>query len=203
MLEQSNAAVLEPTSTSLLSRARADDQEAWRQLVNLYGPLVYEWCRSFDVSPEDALDVGQEVFRAVADNLHEFRKDRPHDSFRAWLWTITRNKVSDYFRRRPRQPAAQGGSQAMRMLAQIPDRPPEASDTGDWRRWELTLYYRAMQWVRASVEPRTWNAFWEVAVIGRAPAEVALDLGMSLSAVYNANYRVRHAVRQEFVELLE
>jgi RNA polymerase sigma-70 factor (ECF subfamily) len=91
----------------------------------------------------------------------------------------------------------------MALLAQIPDRPPATSDPDSRHHHQPGLSRRAMEWGRASVEPRTWAAFWQVAVDGRAPAAVAFDLGMSLRAVYEANFRVRRGIRQELTEVLD
>ena len=82
---QSAAAEQSSVASSLLLRLRADDPAAWRGLLHLYGPLVYRWCRRAGVGPEDARDVGQEVFRTVARKLADFRRDRAGDSFRGWL----------------------------------------------------------------------------------------------------------------------
>src|SRR5262249_38820643 len=53
------------TSRSLLERIKANDAAAWDQLVTLYGPLVFHWCRSWDLQDQDTADVCQEVFQAV------------------------------------------------------------------------------------------------------------------------------------------
>ena len=98
------------TSTSLLDRVKAGEAEAWERLADLYGPLVYGWCRQSGLQAEDAADVGQEVFGAVLARVERFRRDRPGDSFRGWLWTITRNKIRDHFRRRSGKAQAQGGT---------------------------------------------------------------------------------------------
>src|ERR1043166_3893337 len=87
------------TSPSLLLRVQANDQIAWTRLVDLYAPLVYHWCRRAQLGPEDTGDVFQETFRAVSQHIHAFRRDRPGDSFRGWLRTITQNKIRDHFRR--------------------------------------------------------------------------------------------------------
>src|SRR5690348_766247 len=41
-------------------------------------------------------------------------------TFRGWLGAITRNKLCDFYERRQRQPAAQGGSDVHRLLQEIP-----------------------------------------------------------------------------------
>jgi DNA-directed RNA polymerase specialized sigma24 family protein len=78
-----------------LGRARAGQQEAWQRLVDLYGPVVYRWCRGWGLGQEDAADVVQEVFVAVSSHIKEFHRDRPEDTFGGWLRTIAHNKVRD------------------------------------------------------------------------------------------------------------
>ena len=85
-------------SDSLLQRVKGRDEEGWRRLTDLYGPLVYGWCRRKGLSAEDAADVVQETFSAVYGGIGRFRRDRPGDSFLAWLRSIARNKIRDRFR---------------------------------------------------------------------------------------------------------
>src|SRR5262249_43802230 len=88
------------TSLTLLDWVRKQDPAAWRRLVNLYSPLVMNWCRRrYGLQSADAEDVGQEVFRAVAEKIRDFRRDRPGDSFRAWLRRITHSKAIDELRK--------------------------------------------------------------------------------------------------------
>lgn len=200
---QSDPGASGSTSTSLLERVKARDPEAWRRLVELYGPLVYGWCRHSGIQAEDAADVAQEAFTAVATHVAEFRRDRPGDSFRGWLWTITRNKIRDHFRRRKSEAHAQGGTSAQQRLAQLPEQPPDTSGTDPGSPVESSLEGRAMEIVRAGVEGRTWQAFWRVTVDGQAPADVARELGVSVQAVYDAKYRVRRRIRQELGDLMD
>ncbi len=191
------------TSTSLLGRAKAGEGQAWHRLVDLYTPLIYEWCRRQGLQAEDASDVGQEVFVAVARSIDGFRRDRPNDSFRGWLWTITRNKIRDHFRNRKGQPDAQGGTDAQRRLAEVPEQPPDASHSSLPGKAGDSLQQRAVELVHASVEERTWQAFWRVAVEGEEVAAVARELGISVQAVYDAKYRIRRKIRQELDGLIE
>ena len=81
------------TSRSLLLRVRANDQEAWRRLVDLYSPLVAHWCRQWGASADDLADLVQEVFAAVSPGLATYRPDRPGATFRGWLRGVARNKL--------------------------------------------------------------------------------------------------------------
>jgi RNA polymerase sigma-70 factor, ECF subfamily len=193
----------ESTSTSLLGRAKAGEDQAWHRLVDLYTPLIYEWCRRHGLRAEDANDVAQEVFVAVARSIEGFRRDRPNDSFRGWLWTITRNKIRDHFRNRKGQPDAQGGTDAQMRWAEVPEQPPDASHSSLPGGAGDSLERRAVELVHASVEERTWQAFWRVAVEGKEVAAVARELGISVQAVYDAKYRIRRRIRQELDGLIE
>jgi RNA polymerase sigma-70 factor (ECF subfamily) len=190
------------TARSLLDRARARDQGAWERMVELYAPLVLHWCRGSGLRDDDAADVFQEVFQAVAAHLSAFRRDRSGDTFRGWLRTITRNKVNDHFRRCEREPAGVGGSEANEMLAQVPEALlPEESAPPDEA--EGVWLHRALEMIRGDFEARTWEAFWQTAVEGRAAADVAADLAMTPGAVRVAKSRVLHRLRADLGELLE
>ena len=190
------------TSSSLLERVKAHDEAAWRQLVGLYGPLVLYWCRSAGVLPADCVDVCQEVFRAVAGSIGDFRRDPALGTFRGWLRTITRSKVASHFRRQNRQPAALGGSDAQEQFFAIPAADtattPEASD-----REKAIVVRQALDLIRPEFEERTWQAFWRATVESQASAVVADALGMSAGAVRQAKSRVLHRLRVQLHELLE
>lgn len=190
------------TRSSLLERARARDPEAWRRLIELYGPLVFHWCRQYQLSPEDRADIFQEVFQAVATHLHNFRKDRPGSTFRGWLLVITSNKVRDDFRKQGRQPQAAGGSDANRRLAEVPDAELEPT-VGSAPGQEAGVFHRALELIRADFEDTTWQAFWRLVVDGQAPADIAADLKISANAVYKAKARVLRRLREELGELFE
>jgi RNA polymerase sigma-70 factor (ECF subfamily) len=187
-----------PTSRSLLERVRGRDEDAWNRLMGLYAPLVSAWCGHWGVRGQDADDVAQEVFQAVARHLDTFRRDRPGDTFRGCLRAITRNKLLDYFRRRETEPAAQGGSDAHRQLQQVADQelPADSDDQLGG------LYRRALELVRGEFEGRTWEAFWRAAVDGQAVAVVAADLGVTPAAVRKAKSRVLHRLREEIGDLI-
>jgi RNA polymerase sigma-70 factor (ECF subfamily) len=190
-------------SSGLLGRVKARQPEAWRQLVRLFGPVVYGWCRHSGLQPADAGDVTQETFRAVMTGVQNFRRDRPGDSFRGWLWTITRSKVQDHFRRRQGRPAAEGGTDAQQQMQQIPDHPPESSTTRPSASVGSSPAHRGLEQVRAEFEDRTWQAFWRTAVDQQPATAVADELGMTPAAVYKAKSRIMRRIRQELGDLLE
>ena len=191
------------TSSSLLLRVKAHDDEAWRRLVRLYGPLVFYWCAESSLQEVDRADVFQEVFQSLAANIGNFRRDRPGDTFRGWLRTIVRNKVRDHFRKAKGEPVAKGGSDAHRWLQEIPETEfrdaapsPETDET-------TQLYRRALELVRTEFEDRTWQAFWRTAIDQQRPKDVAAELQMSVDAVRQAKSRVLRRLRNEFGDLID
>lgn len=185
------------TSRSLIQRAIGECPLAWERLSLLYTPLVYAWCRQAGLQPHDAADVVQEVFRALLRGLKQFRRDRPGDSFRGWLWTITRHKILDHRRAGQRQPQAAGGSSAQRQLGELPDRAPEEQDPTQVAAVRSELARRAMELMRQDFEDRTWQAFWLTAVEEKTASQAAEALGLSPAAVYMAKSRVLRRLREE------
>jgi RNA polymerase sigma-70 factor, ECF subfamily len=195
------------TSRSLLNEARLADAAAWERLVTLYAPLVASWCRRWGVRQQDIVDVLQEVFSAVAAHLHRFRKDRPGDTFRGWLMTISRNKTLDYFQRKNREPAAIGGTEASLRLQEIRDPsdqelPSPLTDGKDDLVFNDVLL-RALESIRGEFHERTWQAFWKVVIDGRTAADVAADLAMKPGTVRVSKSRVLLRLRRELGDISE
>jgi RNA polymerase sigma-70 factor, ECF subfamily len=192
-----------PTSLTLLERLRANEGDAWQVMVRLYTPLVYHWCARGGVRGADADDVLQEVFRAAAGHLGNFRRDRPGDSFRGWLRGITRNMVLAHFRRAGRQPQAHGGTAAFLKLQDVADAPAPPPADADPAAELDGLRRRALELVRSEFEDRTWRAFWRTAIEGYSPVDVAADLGVTPAAVRMAKSRVLRRLKEEFGDLID
>jgi RNA polymerase sigma-70 factor, ECF subfamily len=192
------------TSTGLLYRAVQRQPDAWDNLVSLYGPLVYRWCRRWGLQAKDAENVGQEVFLRVLQGLPAFRHDRPGDSFRAWLRRIARNCYLDHVQRQQRTALGIGGSESLKRIEQIPDdhandEDPEATDRED----QAVLYQQAVQLIRREYTQRDWTIFERVVIRGDSPAVVATEMQVSANVVYLIKSRVLHRLREEFAELIE
>ena len=190
------------TRPSLLVRIRdAADREAWRQFVDLYAPLVYRFARRRGLQDADAADLAQDVLHAVARSSERLEYDPRKGSFRGWLFTVARNKLHTFLRRRERQ---------RRRTADVPvDRlaeEPAAPESEEEALWEQEYQQRLFDWaaeqVRGHFQNRTWQAFWRTAVEGRSPREVAEALGLSVGAVYIAKSRVLARLKEQ-VQLMQ
>jgi RNA polymerase sigma-70 factor (ECF subfamily) len=189
------------TSLTLLARLRDDDPDAWSLMVRLYTPLVRRWGERGGVRGADLEDLSQEVFRAAAGGLKNFHRDRPGDSFRGWLYGITRNFLLKHFERHKQSPQAAGGTDAYRRLQEVPLPAEETADevSGD----KHALYRRALELMKDKFEDKTWQAFWLTVIDGLSPEEVAGRLGVSAAAVRKYKSRVLHCLRSELGDLLD
>jgi RNA polymerase sigma-70 factor (ECF subfamily) len=191
------------TSLTLLERVKSRDSAAWQRLVELYGPLVFSWCRRSGLPAEDCQDVIQEIFAAVAANLGRFRRERPGDTFRGWVRVIARNQIRLHFRRQAHRPKAVGGTTAQIRIQELPAEPfdelDDASDACEHHR----LMCRGVELIRCEFEEHTWQAFWLTAVEQRSSAEVCQQLQMTSGAVRQARYKVLRRLRTELGDLLE
>lgn len=181
-------------STGLLAGLRAQEAQQWRRMSSIYAPLVYQWCRKAGAGG-DADDIVQEVFRTVVRRIGEFRIDRPGDTFRGWLYTITRHKLGDYFRRCATQPDVVGGSDFLQKLHAV----PEEADVDSAINSEGLggACHRALALIRVEFQDVTWQAFWRAVVDEQPAADIATALGISVNSVYLAKSRVLRRLREE------
>jgi RNA polymerase sigma-70 factor (ECF subfamily) len=187
---------MDRTSISLLERLRQpEDRAAWDRFVALYTPLLYSWACRFGLPAEDAADLVQEVFVILLEKMPAFCY-APGKSFRAWLYTVTANKGHD--QRRRRAAAGRQGDSAPLAELTVPD-PAEAALEEEYRCY---LARRALELMQAEFQPVTWQACWEIVVNERPAADVATELGLTLSAVYTAKSRVLRRLRQHLDGLL-
>ena len=184
-----------PTRASLLVRLRdRHDAAAWREFVDLYGPVVYGYARKQGLQDADAADLCQEVFRAFAGAASRFVYDPRRGAFRNWLFTIVRRKLATWRQaQRSRHADADAGANG-HILEQCP-----AADDSE-AAWEAAWRQQVFQWAcaeaRRHVSDVTWQAFWRTAMDGAPGKQVAAELGLSVAAVYLARSRVAARLRE-------
>lgn len=189
------------TSLSLLSRMRTAENSAWERFIDLYGPVLYDYCRRRGLDCGTSQDLVQEITLAVLQSIGRFRKDHPRRTFRGWLYRIAVSKIVDHHRRTSGQPRAIGGtSHQLRLLGQAVEQVEDID--GDIVPPVYLELYRAMMLIRGDVCEQTWRAFWGTTIEERSAAELAGELQISEKAVRQAKYRVLKRLRDEFGELL-
>ena len=184
------------TSASLLDSLRAaPEEEAWRQLVEIYSPLIRNWLKRHGADLTDMDDVVQEVLVVVVRKIPEFRREPRAGAFRSWLRTITANCLHGHWKRQNRQPAAIGGSDFGQIINQLQD--PHSGLSQQWEREhdQHVLTY-LLQEIRGEVSESTWRAFQRFALDGLSADQTASELGMTPNAVFIAKSRVLSLLRQ-------
>jgi len=172
------------------------DAVAWKQFVHLYTPLLYYWARHrLGLQSADAADLVQEVFLGLCHALPNFKYDRQR-SFRAFLFTLMRNKWQDW--RRRRVPVPVGSIDPA--LAERAEDGPAALEEAEYR---SHICARALRLIQSEFSPVTWRTFWATVVEGRSAVDAAREFGVTANAVYLARGRVLRRLREELDGLME
>ena len=85
---------------ALVARCRDGNDDAWRELVDRFGPKVYAISYHFTLKREDAEELSQEIFLRLFENLHRYDGGFP---LVAWILSVSRNLCIDRYRRRKRE----------------------------------------------------------------------------------------------------
>jgi RNA polymerase sigma-70 factor (ECF subfamily) len=170
------------TTRLAVARAKQGDREALRYLYERYADNVYSYVASIVRNHHEAEDVTQQVFAKLIDSLGHY-EDRGAP-FLSWLVRLARNAAIDQLRSRRAVPVAE----PVQLHAHV--------DEGASRERRETL--------RSALETLPDDQR-EIIVLrhigGLAPAEIAVRLGRSESAVNGLHHRGRRALRAELIRL--
>ncbi|HEY7307956.1 MAG TPA: sigma-70 family RNA polymerase sigma factor [Gemmataceae bacterium] len=184
------------TRQSLLLRAQTGETDAWKDLTDLYRPLILGWLNRQGVPARDLEDLSQEVLLSVVKQLPGFEHSGHRGAFRTWLRTIVCRRTADYWRAIDADTPAQGGSGATAALQQLADPASELNRQWD-EEHDRYVVHCLLDRVEEEFEPITLQAFRRLALDGVSGAEAAQELGLSVAAVYVAKSRVLARMRQE------
>jgi len=195
------------TRATLLGRVHQwDDAASWREFYRLYHKLIYGLARRSGLAHADAEDVTQDVFKRVAETIHEFESDPARGTFRGWLMNLTRWRITDRFRREPpaagasvpRPDATTTGTSTINRLPDGADQ--DAAWDLDWQRHLLDA---ACERLARTANPRHYQAF-DLYVRQRHPVlQVARELRMNPATVYLVGHRLTKELKAEVDRLRE
>ncbi|MEO3855280.1 sigma-70 family RNA polymerase sigma factor [Acrocarpospora sp. B8E8] len=74
---------------ALVVRACAGEQNAWNELVEWYGPMVWSICKGYRLDRGDTDDVAQYVWMRAVEHLSQLKKP---ESLGSWLATIAKHE---------------------------------------------------------------------------------------------------------------
>jgi RNA polymerase sigma factor (sigma-70 family) len=187
------------TRLSLIVRLRdLADQEAWREFVEIYRPVVYRMARLKHLQHADAEDLAQQVMSAVAKAIDRWEPDATRGRFRTWLRRIAENLIVNALTRRVSDRASGEEAERERLSREAaPDGPDSELLRAESRR---ELFGWAARQIRAEFQTETWEAFWDTAVEGRDVKSVARMSGKTVGAVYAARSRVMRRLKEKVLE---
>ena len=190
------------TRQSLLLRAQTGETDAWKDLTDLYRPLILGWLNRQGVPARDLEDLSQEVLLSVVKHLPSFQHSGNRGAFRTWLRTIVCRRAADYWRAIDGDTQARGGSGAAAALQAIADPASELNRQWD-EEHDRYVVHCLLDRVEEEFEPITLQAFRRLALDDVSGAEAARELGLSVAAVYVAKSRVLARIRQEAERLID
>ncbi len=167
----------------LVSRAKAGDEDAWRELYRAHAGRLVVWLRSLSggdaaVAPED---LAAEAWLTAAGKIAEFAGSS--SDFAGFLVGIARNRAANDRRRVARRQTAGVDPADLSDLGQVAEPHVEVDDLA-WVRWKLSALPTREREVLACLE-----------VVGLDVATTATALGMSSTAVRVARHRALRRLR--------
>lgn len=188
------------TSASLLLRIRnPDDRESWKTFERIYGDIINTYCAYWQLQPEDAEDVTQDVMAKVSQAIRSFEYDPAKGRFRSWLGMITFNKI-----KRLRERKAKRRETSLQNAAANDDVRIWCDPDTYWvELFSVKVLKEALRIIRSEFEEKTWTCFqltWQEKV---PPAEVARQFDLSVHAVYVNKSRVLKRLEHEIRNLAD
>lgn len=151
------------------------------QLFAVHGPFVYGYARR-RASAEDADEVVSETFLVAWRRIDEV----PPDAL-PWLLVVARNSLANLRRSQARQAALRG------RLAATPRLPAQEEEPGQTQPTASYAVLRALAALSAAEREAITLLAWE----DLTPAEAAIVLGCSRSAIYLRLHRARRRIRHD------
>jgi len=187
-----------PTTRQQLLNALRDPEmamEAWQHFVDLYGPLVFQFCRRRRLQDADADDVTQQVFASLSRTFPRFEYDPSRGKFRSFLGTVVTNALRRHDRDQLRQ-------KSLDVDYARQDPIDERQLVAEWEdECQEHLLQIALVRVEREYDSATWNVFEAVWKDQQRPLEVAQRMGCDVHQVYRIKYTVLKRLQQE-IELL-
>ncbi|MCA9042264.1 MAG: sigma-70 family RNA polymerase sigma factor [Planctomycetaceae bacterium] len=191
------------TSGTLLLRLRdLDNQSAWEEFLDHYGPRIFAWAKNRGLQESDATDITQEVLARFIQAIRSFEYDPRKGSFRGWLKTVTHNTIATFQKSNSKPGRGSGDSQIQRILNSIEGE--EAIDSLAQlleKEMEYELLREAEDRVQLRVHPKTWLAYTLSVRDQLSAAEVSQKLDISVSEVYVSKSRVIKQLKEEVRKL--
>ncbi|MHB8520063.1 MAG: RNA polymerase sigma factor [Limisphaerales bacterium] len=196
-----------PTRQSLLSRLKHwDDHASWQRFFDTYWKLIYTVAIQSGLTDAEAQDVVQDTVISVSKSMPTFQYDPAVGSFKTWLLNLTRWRIVDQVRKRPKKvrPRIESGNDDAARTATV-DQIPDPNGNGVelfWdEEWRKNLVDAAVQRVKCRVDPQHYQLF-DLYVVKELPVRKICKLfQVSAGRVYLVKHRINRLIRKEIQRL--
>src|SRR5438132_10921559 len=178
---------MEISDATAVSRARAGDDEGFRQLVDRYSQRIFRVAYRMTANEHDADDVVQETFLRAYRQIHRFEE---RANFGTWLHRIAVNCALDLLRSRSRIDRRYGGD---------PQEAEMTAASSDPQQDRLLLSPERRDPVAAAMERLSGNertAFVLRHFEGMPVEEIGKTLGIQVNAAKHTIFRAVRKLRQ-------
>lgn len=176
------------TQPSLVLRLRDhSDTNAWNEFVDVYSPLIYDFCRSRQLQSSDAADVTQEVLLRLSKAIRNFEYNRDKGLFRDWLARIVLNEIRRLT------------SKASHLAIALDELDKDSGNlTSSWNeQFQQHIFTKALERTRVNFNEETWRMFEMSWLQKIASEQVAESMGVGIERIYVARSRVLKRLRYE------
>ena len=194
------------TRASLLFRLRDwQDAASWEEFYRLYHKLVFGLALRSGLARVEAEEVTQDVFKRVAETIHEFESNPNRGTFRGWLMNLTRWRIADKLRERLRTEKHRTPRAALddrtSTIDRVPDANTPAPDAGWEEEWQRHVLDAAFERLARRVPAKQYQAFELYSRQGWTVLQVAKQLEMSPATVYVISHRLTKQLKAEVGKL--
>ncbi|HEX2838316.1 MAG TPA: sigma-70 family RNA polymerase sigma factor [Phycisphaerales bacterium] len=203
--------MLTPVTTNFLSRLRANDQAAWYELWETFGPVVQaqlnKWGRG-RIGHETVRDLSQETLAALSESIDRFDPGRGV-RFSTWLLSIARHVLGDELDKRgalKRGGDGSGGRGGQKAGSLDESWMVASKDPSADEQYEAAVFRAKVEAaIRAAskeCEFSDFQVFQSRVLEGQSGKDVAAALGVSEPTISRRVARVRDVLRRRLAEVV-
>jgi len=181
------------TKFTLIQRIRKQmDESSWTEFTGIYSPFIKAILFHAGAPVSAIDDLSQDIFIKVWKSIENFEYNPDKCRFRTWLSTVCRNTVCNYFKSK-RENTDFNEEHMASKSAEI--------DEIIEREWKIYIGAKALENVSKLFNEKFMYAYKEFQT-GRSVPEIAETLEIADSSVYVYSNRVKEAMSQEIIRLV-